>query len=174
MRGRRSSFGGRFPSKSAAPGGSRATTAAVGEMGDDTLLMLNGLGVPAYSARGLTQTLEPIEASAQLRRTVNGALVDLSYEPFRKYKSTISCSDQEPPAVDGVWPGQVVTIECVVELCFVTATGTAARPAVTGSQRVDSEFTFYRPVLTMRATGFSVSRDEYGAAVSWQLQLEEI
>jgi hypothetical protein len=143
-------------------------------MGDDTLLTLSGLGVPAYSARGLTQTLEPIEASAQLRRTVNGALVDLSYEPFRKYKSTISCQDQEPPAVDGVWPGQVVTAECVAELCFPTVSGSPARPAVAGSERTDGEFTFYRPVLTMRMTGFSVSRDEYGAAVSWQIQLEEI
>jgi hypothetical protein len=139
-----------------------------------TLLTLAGLGVPPYSARGLTQTLEPIEASLQLRRTVNGALVDLSDAPFRKYKSTISCQDQEPPAVDGVWPGQVVTVECVAELCFVTGGGAPARLAVSGSERVDSEFTFYRPVLTMRVTGFSFTRDEYGAAVSWQLQLEEV
>jgi hypothetical protein len=143
-------------------------------MGDDTLLVLSGVGVPPYSARGLTQTLEPIEASTQLRRTVNGALVDLSYEPFRKYKSTISCQDYEPPAVDGIWPGQVVTVECVAELCFPTATGSPARPALTGSERTDGDFTFYRPVLVMRVAGFSLSRDEYGAAVSWQLQLEEI
>jgi hypothetical protein len=73
-------------------------------MTDDTLLVLSGIGVPDYSARGLRHTLEPIEASASLRRTVNGALVDLSFAQFRKYKSTISCQDQEPPAVDGVWP----------------------------------------------------------------------
>ena len=139
-----------------------------------TLLTLVGVGVPPYSARGLTQTLEPIEASVQLRRTVNGALADLSYEPFRKYKSTISCQDQEPPAVDGVWPGQIVTVVCVAELCFVTAGGSPARLTAEDSERVEGAFTFYRPVLTMRVTGFSVSRDEYGAAVSWQLQLEEI
>ena len=143
-------------------------------MNDDTLLTLSGIGVTTYSARGLTQTLEPIEASAQLRRTVNGALVDLSYEPFRKYKSTISCQDQEPPAIDGVWPGQIVTVECVAELCFPTTSGSPARPSVSGSARTGGDFTFYRPVLSMRVTGFSVSRDEYGAAVSWQLQLEEI
>lgn len=139
-----------------------------------TLLTLSGVGVPPYSARGLTQTLEPIEASVQLRRTVNGALADLSYEPFRKYKSTISCQDQEPPAVDGVWPGQMVTVECVAELCFVTAGGSPARVAVEDSERIDGAFTFYRPILTMRVTGFSVTRDEYGSAVSWQLQLEEV
>lgn len=143
-------------------------------MAEDTLLVLGGMGVPAYAARGLIQTLEPIEASTQLRRTVNGALVDLSYQPFRKYKSTISCQDQEPPAVDGVWPGQTVTVECVAELCFLTASAAPARPAVSGSQRTEGDFTFYRPILTMRVTGFSLARDEYGATVSWQLQLEEI
>ena len=142
-------------------------------MADQTLLTLSGIGVTPYSARGLTQSLEPIDASVQLRRTVNGALADLSYEPFRKYKSTISGQDQEPPAVDGVWPGQVVEVGCVAELCFLTASASASRPAVAGSERTDGAFTFYRPVLTMRITGFSVSRDEYGAAVSWQLQLEE-
>ena len=138
------------------------------------LLTLAGVGVPPYSARGLTQTLEPIEASAQLRRTVNGALVDLSYEAFRKYKSTIACQDQEPPAVDGVWPGRVVTVDCVAELCFATAGNSPARPAVDDSERVEGAFTFYRPILTMRVTGFSVTRDEYGSGVSWQIMLEEV
>jgi hypothetical protein len=47
------------------------------------------------------------------------------------------------------------------------------RTAVAGSARVEGDFSFYRPVLTMRVVGFSVSRDEYGAVVSWQMQLEE-
>jgi hypothetical protein len=139
-----------------------------------TLLTLAGVGVPPYSARGLTQTLEPIEASVQLRRTINGALADLSDASFRKYKSTISCQDQEPPAVDGLWPGQIITVECVAELSFVTAGGSPARLAVADSERVAGDFTVYRPILTMRMTGLSVTRDEYGGAVSWQLQLEEV
>jgi hypothetical protein len=146
--------------------------AAGGDM--TTMLTLSGVGVPPYSARGLTQTLEPIEASVQLRRTVNGVLADLSDAPFRKYKSTISCQDQEPPALDGLWPGQIIVVECVAELSFVTVGGSPARLAVADSERVDGDFTVYRPILTMRATGFSVTRDEYGGAVSWQLQLEEV
>lgn len=142
-------------------------------MADETVLTLSGIGVPSYSARGITQSLEPIDGAAQLRRTVNGALADLSYELFRKYKSTIAGQDQEPPAVDGVWPGLQVEVGSVAELCFMTANGGPARPAVGGSQRVEGDFSFYRPVLSMRIIGFSVSRDEYGAAVSWQLQLEE-
>ena len=143
-------------------------------MSDDTLLTLSGVGVPLYSARGLTQTLEPVDASAQLKRTVNGALVDLSYAPFRKYKSTISCQDHEPPAIDDVWPGQVVEVGCVAELSFSTTGSGPARPAVDDSERTEGAFTFYRPILSMRVTGFSVSRDEYGSAVSWQLHLEEV
>lgn len=143
-------------------------------MSNETLLSLSGIGVPAYSVRGLSQTLEPIDAAIQLKRTVNGALVDLSYEPFRKYKSTLSCQDQEPPAVDGVWPGQVVTVECVAELCFVTSGGSPTRPVVADSARTEGIFTFYRPVLTMRVSGLSLTCDEYGAAVSWQMQLEEV
>ena len=112
----------------------------------DTLLVLTGVGVPSYSARGLTQTLEPIEAAAQLRRSINGDLLDLSYGPFRKYKSTISCQDQEPPAFDGVWPGRVITVDCVAELSY-PAGGSPTRPVVSGSARTEGTFVFYRPLL---------------------------
>ncbi len=142
-------------------------------MSDDTVLVLAGIGIPDYSARGLTQTLEPIEASANLRRTVNGALADFSYAPFHKYKSTISCQDQEPPAIDGVWPGRLVTVDCVAELSYPAA-GTPTRPVVSGSTRTDGAFTFYRPQLDMLVTGFSFSRDEYGATTHWQMDLEEV
>ena len=84
---------------------------------DDSMLVLSGIGVPSYSARGLTQTLQPIEAAGSQRRTVNGTLVDLSQAQFRKYRSTIRCSDQQAPALDDVWPGKVVTVSCIAELC---------------------------------------------------------
>jgi hypothetical protein len=142
-------------------------------MSDDTLLVLTGIGVPDYSARGLTQTLEPIEAAISLRRTVNGGLKDLSFAQFRKYKSSISCRDQEPPAVDGVWPGRVVTVDCIAELSYPTG-GSPARPVVSGSTRTQGGFVFYRPQLQMLVTGFSTNRDEYGADVQWQMDLEEV
>lgn len=106
--------------------------------------MLSGIGIPDYSARGLTQTLEPIEAAASLRRTINGALKDLSFAQFRKYKSTISCQDQEPPALDGVWPGRVVTVDCVAQLSY-PVDGSPARPMVAGSGRTEGAFAIYRP-----------------------------
>ena len=138
------------------------------------VLTLSGIGVPPYSARGASQTLEPIEAARQLRRTVNGALIDLSRPEFRKYRSTISCADQQPPAIDGVWPGRVVTVDCISELSYRTSGGTPGRTVVPGSSRTEGDYTFYRPQLTMRVVSFSQDTDEYGATVSWSLELEEV
>ena len=138
------------------------------------VLTLSGIGVPPYSARGASQTLEPIGSSQQLRRTINGELIDISRAEFRKYRSTISCVDQQPPAIDGVWPGRVLTVGCISELSYLTAGGAPARPLGSGSSRTASDYTFYRPSLTMRVVAFSQDTDEYGAAVSWSLQLEEV
>lgn len=137
-----------------------------------TLLVLSGIGVPPYSARGLVQTLVPIAAAASMRRTVNGTLSDLSSPQFRKYSSVISCADQQPPAFEGVWPGLVVTVDCIAELAYLTMTDLPDRPVV--ASREESGFTFYRPRLTMMVTGFQISRDEYGFVTSWTLGLEEV
>ncbi len=139
-----------------------------------TWLAITGPGIADYSARGLTQTLDPIDASAVMARTVNGALIDLSPPQMRKYKSSISCNDTEMPALDGVWPGMVLTVDCVAELGYLTAGGTPGRTVVTGSSRVSGAWTYYRPRLDMRVMQYSVSRDEYGAMTDWSLDLEEI
>lgn len=143
-------------------------------MANETLLVMTGVGVPPYSARGLTQTLDPIEASAQARRTVNGELVSLSSTAFRKYRSTISGNDQKSPAFNRIWPGNAVTVDCIAELAYETATGTPERTVVSGSSYTDGDFTYYRPQLSMMVLAYNVQQDEYGAAVAWTLQLEEI
>jgi hypothetical protein len=139
-----------------------------------SVLSLSGFGVPPYSARGASQSLEPIGQAQQLRRTINASLIDVSRPEFRKYRSTISCSDQQPPAVDGVWPGQIVTVDCIAELSYPTSGGNPARTVVPGSSRTEGDFTFYRPRLTMRVLNFSHETDEFGAVVSWSMQLEEV
>lgn len=140
-----------------------------------TILTMEGLGVPPYSARGLSQSLAPIDMASQTRRTINGSLKDLSVSQFHKYKSTITGDDQDPPAVSGRWPGQIVQVECIAELCYRTADGPAPeRVAVSGSERIDGDFTFFRPVLTMRVLSFQWEKDEWGATVSWSMELEEI
>lgn len=142
-------------------------------MNGGTLLVISGNGVPTFASRGLTQTLDPIAASSVLSRTVNGSLIDLSPPQMRKYKSTISCTDINGPAFDGVWPGDVVTVDCVAELAYLTISGAPARPVVTGSERLVGDYTYYRPQLVMRIVNYTTSTDEYGAAVAWQLDLEE-
>ncbi len=138
-----------------------------------TLLVLSANGVPLYSARGLDQTLDPIKAAAAPRRTVNGVLVDLAVDKFKKYETQISCSDVEAPALDGVFPGMEVTVDCVAELVYKTAGGTPSRTVVPGSERVIGSYTIYRPRLDMMVTGIQQSISEYGREVKWQLTLEE-
>ena len=137
-----------------------------------TVLSFSGLNVPPYSARGLTQTLEPIAQKSQLRRTVNGSLVDLSAPQFKKYRSTISCRDMQAPAFSGLWQGTILTVDCVAELAYLTASGSPERTVV--SSRTDGDYTFYRPRLTMRVVSFNTVQDEYQAEVGWDLSLEEV
>ena len=139
-----------------------------------TLLRLSGFGVQPYSARGLSQTYAPIQQASHNRRTVNGALKDISFPGFRKYSSSISGSDQLPPAVDGIWPGLEVEVHCLFEFQYLTDGGAPARLVVPGSSRVEGSYTLYRPILICRINNFNVSTDEYGAQVSWSMELEEI
>ena len=137
-----------------------------------TMLTLTGVGVPAYSARGLTQTLEPLEQAISLQRTINGELIDLSRSEFRKYKSTISGTDQRPPSCDGLWPGRQIVVDCIEELAYPDG-GVPQRPVVEGSSFLEAGFLYYRPRLTMVVTAFQLSRDEYSAQVAWSMTLEE-
>lgn len=140
---------------------------------DDTLLVLTGIGIPAYSARGLSQTLDPISAAGFIARTVNGSLRNLSSTQFQKYQSTISCTDFNAPALEGIWVGQTVIVECIAELCYPVG-GSPSRSFVSGSERSDGAFIFYRPVLEMMVTALTTTHEEWGATVQWQMTLEEI
>ena len=143
-------------------------------MANETLLSLATPGVPPYSARGLSQTLEPIDQATSARRTVNGTLIDLSVPELRKYRSTITCTDMDSPALDGYWPGSITVVDCVAELSYQTSTGGPERTVVPGSSREEGAFTFYRPRLTMMILRWSISKDEWGAACGWVLELEEV
>ena len=142
-------------------------------MADETLLVISGQGMPPYAVRGITQTLVPIDAARNLRRTVNGALIDLSASQFKKYRSEISCTDIQAPAFDAVEIGDTVTVGCVEELGYLTSGGSPARTVVAGSSRVQGSYTFYRPELTMVVVDKSQSFDEVGAVESWAMVLEE-
>jgi hypothetical protein len=138
---------------------------------ETTLLVLSGMGIPPYSARGLKQTLEPIAAAAKVELDSNGGLIDLSPPQFKKYKSEISGADQEAPALNAIWPGKTtLVVDCIVEIP-VPLGQTPERDVV--ASRIEGDFLYYRPRLTMRVMEISVDVDEWTAAVTWKLLLQE-
>lgn len=145
-----------------------------------TILTLSAIGIPPYSARGLKQTLTTINAATNLRRTVNGDLEDVSDPLFRKYESTITGEDVDPPAFGLVFPGRILTVGCISELAIQDSTTDPLGPEdlgrtpVTWPARSADGFIFFRPLLTMRVTGWNTSEDEYGKVVNWTLSLEEV
>lgn len=138
-----------------------------------TLLVIEGVDLPRFSARGLTQTLDHIDQAASIQRSINGEPIDFSAPQFRKYKSTITCTDQQTPLPDDLWPGAYVTVDCVAELQFDPSFG-PEHSVVSGSERVDGGRSFYRPVLDMIVMTFTTTKDEYQATVGWQIDLEEV
>lgn len=139
---------------------------------EGTLLVLEGMGVTLYSARGLTQTLTPIAEATALERSINMELINFSDDESKLYASKITCTDQNVPAIDGIWPGDQITVSCVCELSYPTG-GSPSRTVVAGSSRTEGSFTFYRPQLEMTVTGLSILNPEYDASVGWELDLEE-
>lgn len=140
-----------------------------------TWLTLSGIQVPPYSARGLSQSLTPIDQASNIMRTWNGALRDLTLPQFRKYSSVITGEDQNPPACDGVWQGKIVTVGCCAYLSYLTgAVGAPFRTPVAGSSYVEGAFTLYRPELVMMVTAFEQEEAEWDAKISWSMTLEEV
>lgn len=144
--------------------------------GADTVLTISGFGNMIYQARGLSQTLETIGAASQIERTINGTLIDVSAPQFRKYQSKISVPDEvDAPPLDGIYPGQTVTVGCACELAYPTGrVGSPRRPQVSGSSYSQNGYTFYRPVLTMLVKDVQMSLDEWTRKVHWTIDLEEV
>jgi hypothetical protein len=136
---------------------------------------MTALQLTPYSARNLTQTLELIKPTgdAWTRRDVNAVKRSLADSRFRKYKSTITCTDGETPAFDDGWIGQTVEVQCAAELNYVTG-ATPARPQVSGSSRTEGIFTFYRPLLIMMVDDIKFSFQEWQGMNNWQMELEEV
>jgi len=135
-----------------------------------------------YSVRGITQTLAPISSAAGggsalgtwMRRDINGTLVRCAPPQFRKYAATVTCTDQSSPAFDDVWLGTVVTFQSAVELSYATIGGAPFRTPVDGSERVENDFTFYRPQMTMMITEIENSMAEWRAEFVWKISLQEV
>jgi len=141
-------------------------------IGPVSLLKISPMGVPPYSARQAIQSLDPI--AAVFGRTVDGEIIDLTPPQFRLWKTSISCTDTQSPAINGISIGMVVVIECVAEIKWKTDGGSPDRPIVDGSEREDGEWTYGRPILTMMITNHSVQMNEFQRAISWKIDAEEV
>jgi hypothetical protein len=141
-----------------------------------TQLSIAEFPVHQFSATGLTQTIEPADGSGIIRTTINGTARDRSSAQFRKYKSTISCTDLDAPAFDGIWPGQILTVDCAIEFSYAVAGGASTRTPVSGSSVIRGDFVYYRPQLVMMVMPGSPRRtyDEWGAANGWAIDLLEV
>lgn len=145
-------------------------------MVDTTRLRLDPIGVPPYSARGINEEFS-LDGDSQLARTVNNELIDLGDGEDEKYKLTISCTDQNMPALDGVRRGMVLTVDCTTEFSYLTG-GEPSRPVASTTDdpatRTEGDWTFYRPRLTMMVADYRLSHEEAGAAFGWSLDLVEV
>jgi hypothetical protein len=130
--------------------------------------------LPFYSARGLSQTLEPIDGAMFQERTVNAELVDLSLARFRKVRSVLSATDVRPPSRDDVWPGRKVLVGCAYILSYPTIGGAPSRTPVAGSQFVEGDFTFYRPQIIFMLGKPTGRFEEWEAGYSWSIPMEEV
>src|SRR5258708_4949912 len=137
-------------------------------------LVLLGMGIPFYSARGLTQTLAPIQSIRNnrnnLRRDIGGNLANLTPVQYLKYSSKVSASDQAPPAMDSVFPGTALTVWCVSTLSYATG-GSPNRSQVSGSLVLSNGFYSYRPILNMMVTDLSDDFGEWTAGHKWEITL---
>lgn len=128
-------------------------------MTTETDIVITGVGFADYSARGITCSLEPIEASGQLRRTVNGTMVNLSNPAFQKYKMTISATDQKFPQLGGVWFGKEVYVTSIITL------NTGGATSSTGATAIG---------FTGMITNWTVELDEWAADAPWSIEIEQI
>lgn len=171
-------------------------------MTDETILVLGDLEIPAGAARGITQTLQPID-NGDVRRTINGTLTDLTRVVNRKFASQISIADQATPAIAELFKGQTLLVESITKLrqnvsppsttetlirdpvvssvLGRDAACTPITPTIVGGTG-NRDITFatpvvmieFRPILNMMILQYSLNTDEYGAEEGWTLDLEEI
>lgn len=132
-------------------------------LSDSTLLTLTrtggGFALDEFSARGISMQMTEIDGAADIVRDVNFNLINLldGVTAAQKYKFSLSCEDMASPGFSANTGGRTAfrkgdkaTLVCIPEL------------GATDQQ-----------TFTVMNLGWSVTRDEWGAVTSWQLDLEE-
>lgn len=130
--------------------------------------------LPLYSARGLSQAMEYVDGALAQDVTVNGELVDLSIDRFRRLRTVISARDVRPPDIFLARPGRIVVVECCYIASYPTIGGVAGRTPVSGSQFIEGDLTFYQPTLTCMIGKPTGRFEEWEAGYDWALPMEEV
>lgn len=116
---------------------------------------ITGIDFGAYSVRGMSATLTPISGEDGLVRAVDGTLLDFTAPQFHKYSVSISCTDDEAPKLTNVWQGTAVTVTFL--------------PGLGPSNNTDGSLQ-----LNCMVDSWNTTRDDYGCASGWQLNLLEV
>lgn len=124
-----------------------------------SLLEITGIEVGDFASRSIVMSLEPIAQAVRQRRTINGALKDVSRAAFFKYRVSISCTDHESPVLYSVAPGTAIGIRCVEQL---------------GTNSTDTDGVQQQLELSCLVESWRVTRDEREADTGWELTANEI
>ncbi|MCG6111564.1 MAG: Ig domain-containing protein [Paracoccus sp.] len=128
---------------------------------------------PDNSATFINAELEAIGEGQQIVRDVNANLRNLGNAAFRKYRLTLSCTDNRLPPLANLWAGQVVDVD--VPFTIAERGSSPSRTAVAGTVSVIGSRVEYRPRLVMMITRApSLSDVEWrGGSAGWSIELEE-
>lgn len=130
--------------------------------------------LPLYSSRGAKQNTKFRDGAKSQRVTVNGELINLALSRMQKYSFSFDGNDVRPPSRDDIFPGRSVFIACPGILQYPTAGGSPARPPVSGSQFIEGNFTFYRPIIHCMIADVHSVFDEWAATYNWTIDANEI
>jgi hypothetical protein len=75
---------------------------------NETDITIGDLNIPFGAGIGISETLQPID-NGDLRRSINGDLVDLTRPENRKFEYSINGGDSASPAIAALWKGTVIT-----------------------------------------------------------------
>jgi len=164
-------------------------------------LTINIGGLPPFSARGCEQVLIPI-TQGDFHRNVYGELIYLGDDTHTKYKSVVKCSDKAAIATNGLYRGRELELGCIQRLWQkfeenqrdIRLDKLPVGVSIFAYDDENQEITImhsqgksvqlqtphtkgyicYRPLLNVRVVQYSLSTNEWGVRVGWEMECEEI
>lgn len=142
----------------------------------NTTVMSGISGHPWMTFQNLVTTIQPIEESARMVRSWNATLHNLAAPEFRQRRITVSSTDDMlPPALDGLFPGQKLTI--TPDMYFMgggTQFDRAGNRVREGMTPVAPVYSYGRKSFrVMVKEPFTLTESARDKRISWTLTCEE-